>query len=83
MMSADALAQALAELAYQVYRGRKPPANVLKAFGVIVALATEAKAVKASEAKAVKPHGKRPRINPKRHPLNGHGGGAHEEGRAT
>jgi hypothetical protein len=31
MMSADALAQALAEVAYQVYRGRKPPANVLKA----------------------------------------------------
>ncbi len=78
MMSADALAQALAEVAYQVYRGRKPPANVLKAFGVIVALATEAKAVKASTALR-----KRPRINPKRHPLNGHGGGAHEEGRAT
>ena len=47
MMSADALAQALAELAYQVYRGRKPPANVLKAFGVIVRLATEGKAAKA------------------------------------
>jgi hypothetical protein len=40
----DELAEALATLAVQAYRG-KPPDNVLEALGVIVRLATEAKAV--------------------------------------
>ena len=46
MMSEDQLAEALAEIAVKIY-GRKPPQNVLRAFGVIVATAIRTKAVKA------------------------------------
>ena len=72
MMSADALAQALAELAYQVYRGKRPPANVLRAFGAIVAAV-------GSKDNAVTP-AKRA-ATPKKRRLNGHGAGEHKEQR--
>lgn len=48
-MTDEQLAEALAELAVRAHRG-KPPANVLKALGVIVRLASEGKAVKAKRA---------------------------------
>jgi hypothetical protein len=69
MMSADALAQALAELSVSAYRGRMPPKSVLRALGEIVALASKGKATKAS-AKA------HPRYDA------GNGAAAHEEGKA-
>ena len=47
MMSDEELAEALAELAVQAYRG-KPPAKVLKALGELVRLAVERKTVKAT-----------------------------------
>jgi hypothetical protein len=56
------LAQALAELAYQVYRGKKPPTSVSKAFGAIVAMATKSGAVVAPK--------KRTRAAPRK--TNGH-----------
>ena len=60
-MTEEQLAEALAELAVAAYRG-KPPTNVLKALGVIVAMATKGKAVAPSKK----------RIRATRRNLNGH-----------